>query len=104
MSDFAICPCVLEMHQLARWSEARESDMARLITTIQDAMNPHMRFVISDPIKQEVTAEKIKGILRRAEVVTWGWEVTDERIVFRVYKPHQYTAKGVLEEAGVKLD
>jgi hypothetical protein len=78
--------------------------MAGLITIIQDAVNPHVRFVISSPDEQEITAGQIRHRLKRAGVVSWGWQVADERIVFRVYKPYRYTAKGVLEEAGVEFD
>lgn len=77
--------------------------MAGLITSIQDVMNPHVRIQLSAPAKQKINVETIKHILKRAGVVSWGWETTDERIVFRVYGPHRYTAKGVLEEAGVKF-
>jgi hypothetical protein len=78
--------------------------MAGLITTIRDAMNPHRQFKVSDPEKQEITAEAIKHMLKREGVVSWGWEASGECIVFRVYKPHQYTAKGLLEEKGIKVD
>lgn len=78
--------------------------MVGFIITIRDAINPHVRFVITSPVKQKINAEQIKGTLKRAGIVSWGWQVADERIVFRVYKPHRYTAKGVLEETGVEFD
>ena len=78
--------------------------MGGLITGIQDVMNPHTRLEISDPEKQKISAGAMKQMLKRARVVSWGWEVSDERIVFRVYKPHQDTAKGLLEEKGIELE
>ena len=78
--------------------------MAGLITGIRDVMNPHERIEISDLKKQKMTPGAIKSMLEREGVVTWGWEVSDERMVFRVYKPHQYTAKGLLEEKGIELE
>ena len=77
--------------------------MGGLIAGIRDVMNPHTRLKISDPEKQKMTAGAMQQMLRRAGVVSWGWEVSDERIVFRVLEPHQHTAKGLLEEKGVKL-
>jgi len=67
-------------------------------------MNPHKRLVIPDPEKQKINPETMKHILDRERVVTWGWEINKKRIAFRVYKPHQYTAKGLLEEEGVEFD
>ncbi len=78
--------------------------MAGLITTLRDAMNSHERLVISDPDKQKITLETMKDILKCKRVVTWGWEVSDKRIVFRVRESDKYTAKGVLEEEGVEFD
>ena len=78
--------------------------MGGLIAGIQDMMNPHTRIEISDPEKQEITAEAMKHMLKRAGVVSWGWEVSDERVAFRVYEPHHYWAKGLLEEKGIELD
>lgn len=78
--------------------------MAGLINTFRDAMNPHERLVISDPDKQKITSETMKDILKRKRIVTWGWEVSDKRIVFRVKESDKYTAKGVLEEEGVEFD
>jgi hypothetical protein len=82
----------------------RRDAMAGLITTFRDAMNPHERLVISDPDKQKITLEAMKDILKRRRVVTWGWEVSDKRIVFRVKESDKYTAKGVLKEKGVEFD
>ena len=78
--------------------------MGGLVTTLRDAMNPHKRLVISNPEKQKTSAVAIKQMLNRAGGGSWGWEVSDKRIVFRVYKPHQYTAKGLLEEKDIKMD
>ena len=78
--------------------------MAGLVTGIRDVMNPHARIAIRDPEKQKVTAEAIKHMLKRKGVVSWGWEVSDKRIVFRVYEPHQYTTKGLLKEKEVELE
>ena len=78
--------------------------MGGLITSIRDVMNPHKRLEISHPKKQKITAGAMKKMLKRARVVSWGWEVSDERIAFRVYEPHQHTAKGLLEEKGVELE
>ena len=78
--------------------------MAGLITTFRDAMNLHERLVVSDLNKQKITPETMKDILKRKRVVTWGWEVGDEHVVFRVRESDKYTAKGVLEEEGVEFD
>lgn len=78
--------------------------MAGMINTLRDAMNPHVRLVISNPEKQKITLEAMRDILKRKRVVTWGWEVSPNRIVFRVRESDKYTAKGSLEEKGVKFD
>ena len=78
--------------------------MAGLITTFRDAMNAHERLVVSDPDEQKITSETMQNILKRKRVVTWGWEVSDKRVVFRVKESDKYTAKGVLEEEGVEFD
>jgi hypothetical protein len=77
--------------------------MTDLITAIQDSMNPHALIQLSSPADQKIDVETIKHILKRAGVVTWGWEITDTHITLRVYAPHRHTAKGVLEDAGVKF-
>ena len=78
--------------------------MAGWITTFRDAMNLHERLVISDPDKQKITPETMKDILKRKRLVTWGWEVGDKHVVFRVKESDKYTAKGVLKEKGVEFD
>jgi len=79
--------------------------MAGLFESIQDLMNPHVPFVILVPERGTAgrLEQKAKQVIKRAKATTWGWQVTESTIAFRVYKPHHYAARGLLEEAGFKF-
>ena len=79
--------------------------MAGLFESIQDLMNPHEDFTIF-VLERDAAShveQQVKQVIKRAKATTWGWQVTDSKITFRVYKPHHYAAHGLLEEAGFKL-
>ncbi len=78
--------------------------MADFLTKLRDAMNLHAAIKIKVPgtMDADRIEGRVKAMMKRWGVVTWGWQKTANTIAFRVYQSDRYTARGRLAEAGYK--
>ncbi len=76
-----------------------------LVTTVQDSLNDHVsiRILLSPGADADDIADQAKALMKRHHLTTWGWETRSDTVLFRVYEPDNFTARGRLEQAKFKL-